>query len=190
MKNTATLGVLDFVKRQTEKSPYNYFDGTWSELVHMINEEWERCTVSPHNSSVLLFSVPKAFVSRFYTSLIPVDPELPLEAVFKARTSEESPFIQVTTPKGEKRRAQRVEIILYSHEVLEKDGDAPEVREADYYIVAINAYATEDPEPMRPMTMARNFLGLTGGTEPEVPYTAEEFARSIVFWSQHVRLSK
>ena len=38
-----------------------------------------------------------------------------------------------------------------------------------------------ETEPMDPLTMARNMLEKPGGTF--VPYTAEEFALSIYFWS-------
>jgi hypothetical protein len=36
---------------------------------------------------------------------------------------------------------------------------------------------------MDPMTMARNFLVLEGGTKGD--FTAQQFAESIVFWSTH-----
>jgi hypothetical protein len=38
-------------------------------------------------------------------------------------------------------------------------------------------------EPMSPIAMAKNLLGLPGGTHAD--YTAEEFARSILFWARH-----
>jgi hypothetical protein len=97
-------------------------------------------------------------------------------------------LIQVEAAGGEKMPARRAEVILYSHETLAQDGDAPATREADFYIISINAYTTEQAEPMSPMTMARNFLGLKGGTRPETPYTAQEFAESILYWSQHARI--
>ncbi len=188
MKDTITVGVLDFVKRQTKDSPYNHFDGRWEELTDIVLAQWVHRHVSPHNSGVVLVPIPPEQTLRFYTSIIPVTKNLPLKAQFEARTEKEAPFIQVTTPYGEKTPARYAEIILYSHETLAQDGDAPDPQEADYYIVSINAYAQETPEPMRPITMARNFLNLTGGTQPEKPYTAEEFAKAIIFWSQHVRL--
>jgi hypothetical protein len=36
---------------------------------------------------------------------------------------------------------------------------------------------------MAPVTMARNFLGLVGGTRGE--FTAEQFAKSIMYWATH-----
>jgi hypothetical protein len=53
--------------------------------------------------------------------------------------------------------------------------------DSDWEIISINARATVDDEPLTPMAMARNFLEFTGGTKAE--YSAEEFAKSIVYWS-------
>ncbi len=185
-----SIGVLDFVKRQTPESPYNHFEGSWEELASIVAEQWEHRQVSPHNSQVMLVPIPQTLVHRFYTSIVPVTPDMTLKAEFSPRVVGEEPYIQVSAIGTSKQPAKRVEIICYSHEVLAKDGDAPPTREADYYIVSVNAYASGELEPMSPMTMARNFLNLKGGTQPEVPYTAEEFAQAIVYWSRHARIGK
>jgi hypothetical protein len=183
-----SIGITDFVRRQTPNSKYNHFDGSWDELVQLVNKHWDIRQASPHNSGVMLVPVPEAYVGRFYTSIVEVTDTTPLQAEFAPRVTGEAPFIQISAPGFSKAPARRAEIILYSHETLAKDGDAPTTREADFYIVSINAYADPAVEPMHPMTMARNFLGLKGGTRPETPYTAEEFARSIVYWSCHARI--
>lgn len=190
----ASIGILDFVRRQTAESHYDHFDGSWDELLALTQANWERRTISPHNPEVMLVPMPAEVTGRFYGSMIEVTPETPLRAVFAPRAAGEDPYIQVMAVGGEKQPARRAEIILYSHDILAADGDAPPTREADYYIVSINAYVGSDvdegPEPMSPMTMARNFLRLKGGTQPPVPYTAEEFARSIVYWSKRARIAK
>lgn len=183
------IGVSDFVKRQTRQSKFNYFEGSWEELVMLVESQWAHRKMSPHNSGVLLVPMPDEALPRFFTSIVPVTESSPLKAEFTARMPGEAPFIQVEIAGGQKVPAQRAEIILYSHETLARDNDAPLTREADYYIISINAYASLAEEPMSPMTMARNFLGLKGGTRPEVPYTAEEFARAIVYWGQHARIN-
>ncbi len=185
----ATVGVIDFVKRQTPESKYDHFEGSWDELIALIERQWAQRHVSPNNSEVLLIPMPEDQLHRFYASTIEVTAETLLQAKFAPRAEGEDSFIQVTAMGGCKSQAKRAEIILYSHDVLAADGDAPPTREADYYIVSVNAYASSEEEPMSPMTMARNFLGLKGGTKPQVPYTAEEFARSIVYWSKRARVS-
>ncbi|WP_303673358.1 DUF3228 family protein [Vampirovibrio chlorellavorus] len=186
----ALIGVSDFVKRQTPDSKDDHFAGNWDELVNLVERQWEQRQPSPHNSGVLLIPMPEAECHRFLGSVIAVDENTPLTAHFAPRMAGEAGFIQVEVCGGQKAPAHRAEIILYSHETLAQDGDAPATREADYYIISINAYASGQAEPMSPMTMARNFLGLKGGTRPETPYTAQEFAESIIYWSQHARIGQ
>jgi len=185
---TPLIGVSDFVRRQTPESPHSHFDGDWQELVRLVEREWPQRKISPHNPEVSLVPMPADLLPRFYASLVQVTPETPLQAQFKPRVEGELPFIQISAPGAQKMPAKRVDIIVYSHDCLAKDGDAPEPRQADHYIVSINAATSEADEPMHPMTMTRNFLGLKGGTQPTVPYTAEEFAQAILFWSTHARM--
>ena len=185
----ARIGISEFVKRQTPQSKYNHFEGDWGTLVQLVENQWENRRVSPHNRGVLLVPIPEDKLHRFWSGIVPVREHSRLRAEFSPRMAGEAPFIQVEIVGGQKVQARRAEIILYSHETLEKDNDAPPTREADYYIISVNAYATTEDEPMSPMTMARNFLGLKGGTRPETPYSAEEFARSILYWSHHARLA-
>jgi hypothetical protein len=182
------IGVSDFVRRQTAESPYNHFAGSWEELVALVEQHWTHRRISPHNDGVALVPMPQDRLGRFYTSLVQITPDTPLRASFTPRAAGEAPFVQISAPGYAKAPAQRVEIIVYSHEILAADGDAPVPRQADHYIVSINAYASLQEEPMHPMTMARNLLGLKGGTKPKTPYSAEEFAQAIVYWSQHARI--
>jgi hypothetical protein len=182
----AQVGVLDFVKRQTKDSKHDYFQGTWDELVELVTKYWELHYVSSNNPGVLIVPMPKNVLHSFFSSTVTVTEDTNLKAIFSPRVPGETAFIQTTAMNALKKTAQHVEIILYSHETLAADGDAPKPRQADYYIVSINAYPTKEPSPMSPMTMARNFLGLKGGTRPPVPYTAEDFARSIIYWGEHV----
>jgi len=182
------IGVSDFVRRQTPESHHNHFDGSWEELVTLVEGQWAQRKPSPHNPGVSLVPMPPKLLERFFSSLVEITPETPLKATFAPREEGEAPFVQIAAPGYPKGPAQRVEIIVYSHEILAADGDAPEPQQAEHYIVSINAYASAADEPMHPMTMARNFLRLKGGTQPPVPYTAEEFAQAIVFWSRHARI--
>ena len=75
-------------------------------------------------------------------------------------------------------------VVLYSKmTLLENDGKRS--GDYDWEIVAILTGPWEN-EPMTPLTMARNFLQAPGGTY--APYTAWEFAYSIYFWSQFIRV--
>ena len=60
--------------------------------------------------------------------------------------------------------------------------------DCEWELVSINARPTPEPEPLTPDTMARNFLELPGGTKAD--YTAEEFARAILYWSCRAMLGE
>jgi hypothetical protein len=114
--------------------------------------------------------------------VVALEPETPLQAVYTARRDGEAPYVEVRVPAAQKQPAAAVDIVIYSHEVLARDGDASS--ELPWEVISVNARLDEEPEPLSPMAMARNFLGLPGGSEG-AEYTAEDFARAIVYWSQH-----
>lgn len=185
------VGVSDFVRRQTADSDHSYFDGSWEDLLTLVRTYWSDRKRSPSNPSVFLVPMPSSVCSQFYTSTVSLSQidnrQKALSVRYEARAAGELPYLQVFASGCHKAKAKCVEIVLYSHEILAADGDAPEPKTADFYIVSINAYASEQPEPMSPMTMARNLLHLPGGTKPVTPYTSQAFAESIVFWNQHVK---
>ncbi len=99
-------------------------------------------------------------------------------ARFQARREGEDPFV-VVTARGEKAPAALVEVVCYRHDVLAAENNAS--TEADWEIVSINARDSQEKEPQHPVSMARNMLGLSGGTPAE--YTPKQFAEAIVYWS-------
>ena len=56
--------------------------------------------------------------------------------------------------------------------------------DGDYGIVAILAQMSNREEPMTPMTMIRNALGITEGGSG-VPIDREAYQKSVDFWSKH-----
>ena len=185
--DTPSIGLTHFARdRYTPESSKSHFSGSWHELAEIVKTQWPQRIQSPSNSRVFLIPVPKNCLDRFYTNTIAVSNKTKLSARFEARREGEEPYLQIEAVDLKKQPAQSAEIVVYSHAALAADESGFSDDTADYYIVAINAYPTEDPEPMNPMTMARNFLGLPGGTKPENPYSAEEFARAIVYWSKHI----
>lgn len=165
-----------FVHRQTPDSSFSHFAGSWEELEAMAEVSFLEARPG-YKDGVLLLSVDP---TRFFTGIVELTPSVQLVAAFKARREGELPFIDVTA-RGHKMPAEAVDLVLYRKDIL--DGDASAIP-ADYEIVSINARLYKAyAEPMTPMAMARNFLALPGGTKAD--YTAEEFAKSIAFWSQH-----
>lgn len=164
-----------FVTRQTATSSFSHFEGSWEALERLVEGHFVHGRPG-YKPGVRLIQAPPA---GFYAPVVRLTAESALQAVFEPRREGEEPFIQVTAPGVHKSPAFAVEIVIYSHETLGDDAST----DAEWEIVSINARSSSEPEPMTPMAMARNFLELSGGTKAE--YTAEEFARAIVFWGQH-----
>ncbi len=126
----------------------------------------------------MLVSVPAA---GFFSGVVEVTDETQVRATFTARRPGEDPFIDVVAIGAEKLPAEHVDLVLYRRDVLLEDGADSVGTDCEWELVSINARPTPEPEPMSPMAMARNFLELPGGTKAD--YTAEEFARAILYWS-------
>lgn len=170
--------VNPFCRRQTADSRYSHFAGTWDELVELVRNHF-----SGSEEKVVAVDVPP---EGFFSGVTKLSEGVELKAEFSARRKGEEPYVRITAVGGEKLPASAVQIILYSREALGEDSSDPE---ADWEIVSINASASArdgEPEPPTPVAMARNLLGMAGGTKRD--YTAEEFARAIIFWSQHAMI--
>lgn len=170
-----------FVHRQTPDSSFSHFAGSWEKLEALAERHYDH-----HDGSGIMpgykpgVSLLRVAPDDFFTGIIEVGKTTQLVANFKARREGELPFIDVQA-KGFKTRAGRVDLVLYTKEVLDADASAAP---ADFEIVSINASLYRDrPDPMTPVAMARNFLELPGGTKAE--YSAKEFAESILFWAHH-----
>jgi len=168
------------VRRQTPESPFSHFiathDAKWDVLIAFVEQQFSEAKPG-YRDGVLLIPMTESQAHYFKCGVIEVTPKTTLRATFSARREGEEPYIEVRA-KGEKAPAKVVEIVLYRHDVLGNDAST----ECEWEIVSINARPTEEPEPQTPMAMARNFLGLPGGTP--ATYSAEDFAKAILYWSR------
>jgi hypothetical protein len=182
-----TIKCSQFVKRQTKESGYSHFEGTWEELENLasqfINTGYCRQGYKP---GVILINMPGVdkygvpVLNRFRSATVKITDETRLRVSFAPRVEGEAPFIRIAA-KNKKQPAAAVDLICYHADVLAEDDDRS--TNADWEIIAIKARASLEEEPMDPYTMARNFLHLKGGTKGD--FTAEQFAKSIVFWNDH-----
>jgi hypothetical protein len=185
----------EFVKRQTKESPFSYLADQLGRTAdwRVLETHVEECVEEPskldanvkpgYKDGVLVVEMPPTVFggSQFYSGVAVINDVTPLVARFAARRPGEAAFVEVLAG-GRKTPAVAVEVILYSRDLLRAEGEqVPD--DVDYQIVSINARTQNEPEPMTPVAMARNFLGLPGGTKAE--YTAEQFAQAIVYWSTH-----
>lgn len=170
------IAVNAFAERQTAESKYSHFAGSWDGLLRLVESNFVNAKPG-YRDGVVKVEVPAV---GFFTGVTEVTGNTELKAVYEDRRRGEMPYIQVVAVGATKIPAAFVEVILYRHDVLGNDASTSD---ADREIVSINARPTLEEEPMTPMTMARNFLELPGGTKAE--YTAEQFAEAIIYWSNH-----
>lgn len=170
----------NFVKRQTPESGYSYFDGSWERLERLAENTllYLPFYVKPgYRDGVVLVDLP---ADLFYSAIVELNEQSKLTANYAPRREGEAPFIRVSA-KAKKQRAKHASVVLYRHDVLAENNERE--TDAEWEIVAIKARVTDEEEPMDPYTMARNFLHLQGGTKGD--FTAEQFAKSIVYWNNH-----
>jgi len=182
MKFDKKVACSSFVKRQTSDSGFSHFDGSWEELEQRAAYFMDRhYRVTPgYRDGVILVDVYKAPPSKqFYSAIVKLDDKTKLAAHYAPRREGEASFIHVST-KAKKQLANSASVVLYRHDILAENNE--QQTNAEWEIVAVKAYVNEE-DPMDPMTMARNFLHLEGGTQGD--FTAEQFAKSIVYWNSH-----
>jgi hypothetical protein len=169
------IATNSFVRRQIADSKFSHFSGSWEQLEALVEMHFEKAQQG-YKDGVMLVPVP---CEGFFSGVVEVAEGVELKATFSARRKGEAPYLDVVALGGAKLPAKAVEIVLYRHDVLAADNE--QSTDAEWEIISLNARPTEGPEPMHPMAMARNQLGLAGGTKAE--YTAEQFAGAIVYWS-------
>jgi Protein of unknown function (DUF3228) len=178
----------EFVRRQTPESGYSHFEGTWEQLESLVEARLHakelfgdtqgRITPGYRDGVVLVDMNPST--RYFRSAVVDLTEDSRLTANYAPRRLGEDPFIRVSA-KAKKQVAKHASVVLYRHDVLEENKERE--TDAEWEIVAIKARTSEEEEPMDPYTMARNFLQLKGGTKGD--FTAEQFAKSIVYWNNH-----
>jgi hypothetical protein len=186
----ATVAINEFAKRHTPESKYSHFDGSFDYLASLAEAALEEGnTEAGYMDGVILANVEP---SGFFTSVVKVEEGTSLRADFAARRDNEAAYVQVVAENGDKVPAASVQLVLYRHDILEKDGDAS--TDADYEVISINASPTAEGTPIAPQTWARNALHLEGGSDMNIDEMSLEDARkqlksianAIVFWNTHV----
>lgn len=172
-----SIGINPFVRRQTVESRFSHFEGDLQRVANMAKDMFSKAKPG-YRDGVLLVTVP---AEGFFSGVVEVTEETKLKTTFEARRKGEDPVLVTVAIGAEKLPAENVELVLYRRDVLLEEGEDSAPTGCEWELVSINARPTPEPEPMTPDAMARNFLALPGGTKAE--YTAEEFARSILYWS-------
>lgn len=175
----ALVGLNDFAKRQTAESPFSHYTKSEEDLLSLVTQCFH-LGKEGYKPGVMLVPVPPA---NFRCGVINITSETSLRAVYEARRPGEAAFLSVLAT-GEKNQAEKATIALYSRAVLAEGNEA--TTDCDWEIVNISAQDQWEEEPMDPMTMARNFLELEGGTKGD--FSANDFAQAIIYWSTRAKV--
>ena len=178
---------LGYAKRQTKESPLSHWIISEQDLVMRVRDDFNKARTG-YRAGVL--EVPLANVRGFFSGVVTLKEGDSLVGEYKARTQGEKPRKSVFAVRGdrEKLAAVAVDVILYSHAVLEETNDAESF--ADYEIISVNARMTYGRQPIAPMTLIHNHFGSDGGTSTNM--SPEEFEAalhvSMEYWQDKVML--
>ena len=164
--------------RHLPDGKHTWYEGTPEELLELVRKNWPQRLPGAGRTDlteVVLVPVP---ADRFISNTIEVNDETVLYAHLDRRQKGEDAFIRVTAD-GAREKPAFASVVMYSAETL-TENDGSRSGDFDWEVVCLLAGPTQS-EPMDPLTMARNMLEKPGGTY--APYTAEQFAASIYYWS-------
>jgi len=168
---TATVALNDFVRRQTKESPFSYFEGSEAVLIELvINALPNKKQLSREG----IYSIPVP-PKGFYSGVVELEEGMDLVGKFEPRVEGELPVKKIWATRGEKLLAKRVDIIVYSKEVLAEKGENS--TDADFEIISINAEFTDESSPLTPEALMRNHLGEPGGSDTKM--TDAEFVAAL-----------
>ena len=165
------LYINSFVRRQTPDSCYSHWDLSDDEFVQRIRDGFDSAKKG-YREGVLLVPVAP---DGFYTGVVQLKDGDKLVGDFSPRKELEEPRQHIYAVEGEKQPAVAVDIILYSHAVLEETGENQTF--ADYEVISVNARTTEEEQPIHPMTLLANHFQADGGTATNM--SAEELEATL-----------
>lgn len=200
-----TIGINDFVRRQTSTSEFTHFEGPLERVAELALEAFGDAKGSYHQEDgVRLVAVAPG---GFFCGVVTLEEGDALVGGYQARQPGEEPRkeLRVHRPaklypgpgaieRGERADNWRpnpdagkspcvaVDVVLYRKETLEAEGEA--CTGCDWDIIAINGRVTEEEQPIHPDTLVANHFGLDGGTPTKMNAGQFEAAlkESVLFW--------
>lgn len=190
------IKITDFAKRHFDSK----FGGT--KILNVTLEDFERMIntlhTSAHTEHLFECIIPgyadfcKLLVVKNFTNAktgtlpITLESYQYLRSGYSSRTESELPIMErwfelpLPAPK-----AEYLVVVLYSKEQLDKERkEGEEEFEGDWGVVAILAQMSSKEEPMKPITMMRNALGIEEGGSG-VPIDRDAYKKSVEFWSKN-----
>jgi hypothetical protein len=184
MNNIPTLGWSDFaLQRYVPDSGHTYFTGSEADLLELVRHTWSQRRPGDGRTNLEQVVVVPVDPDRFVGSVVLVDEKTQLTAHSVRRQPQEQPYIEVSA-HGPCEPVRHAAVVLYSASTL-LENDGTRSTDAEWEVVCLIASSVA-PEPMDPLTMARNMLAMPGGTPCE--YTARQFADSIWYWAGRAKV--
>ena len=183
-----TVGINEFVKRQTEGSGKTYSPTLTFEDIAFHGKSQLDIGNYQHGyrAGVVVAEVEKSLCCKFVCPFVKIDKNTKLQAQVVKRQPEEEAYLQVRALNGNPMPTGRVDLILYRKDVLKETNE--ETTAADWELISFHAIPKGiDTMPMGPVTMMRNQLQLRGGTKAQ--YTSKAWAESVRFWQTYAALA-
>ena len=175
--------VNDFVKRQIEGSGKTYSKlMTFDEIAKHAEEQMVMDAFSlGYREGVRVVNADDSIINNFICPFVLIKQDTILTSKLVKRQKHEEPYIQIRALNGELLKTSKVELILYSHDVLKENNE--NTTDAQWELISINSIPKGVKKmPMGPVTMMRNQLNLDGGTKAY--YSSNEWANSVKFYQQ------
>jgi hypothetical protein len=171
----ATVAINSFVRRQTPESSFTHWNISDEELLHRIQACLEEDIYREgYRDGVILVPVEFSDID-FMSGLLELKRGDTFVGVYESRRPGEEPRKSFRVCRGLKHPAKSVEIVLYRHDVLNEGNEAE--TDADWEVISVNGYPTDEPGPIDPITLMHNHYGSDGGTPTNM--TDEEFAEAL-----------
>ena len=181
------VGVNKFVRRQIKGSGKTYAKTlSFSEIAQAAELQMEENHfIQGYRVGVRRVKAQRNIVDDFICPFVKIDKDTKLISKVVKRNKNEESYIQVRALNGRALKAERVEFILYSYDVLFENKE--NTTKLDWELISINSIPKGiESLPMGPVTMMRNQLDLIGGTKAK--YSSDEWAKSVRFWQKFAPL--
>tara|TARA_A100001015_G_scaffold51012_1_gene56154 strand:+ start:5245 stop:5814 length:570 start_codon:yes stop_codon:yes gene_type:complete len=181
------VGINQFARRQIKGSGKTYSDQLSFEEIaehaekQILNGKYK----NGYRDGVIIVSVSNELIKNFVCPFVKIKNNTKLFANFVRRSPGEDPYIQICALNGKLLITGKVNLVLYSNEVLKENKENS--TNCEWELISILSIPKGINEiPMGPVTMMRNQLNLKGGTKGN--YSSADWAKSVKFWQNYAVL--
>lgn len=181
------VAVNEFVRRQVKGSGKTYSESLSFETIAADAEKQmtDGNFTEGYRKGVRIVIGSEHLITEFSCPFVKIDKSTELISKVVCRQEGEENYIQIRAKSGIPVKPDRIEYILYHHDVLSENNE--ESTDKDWELISIHAIPKGvNKLPMGPVTMMRNQLELKGGTKAN--YSSEEWAEAVQFWQKYAAI--